>query len=104
MRHPLGGVDRPRVVPIRATRAFPREDRAAVSNIVDLRTAWSSCACSTQCLVGWTGDCGHSIPFASSQVLHLVPLHTWIWCSAGALLRLEERKDLVQTHFSGLLN
>ena len=37
-------------------------------------------------------------------MLHLVPLHTWIWYSAGALLRLEARKDLVQTHFSGFLN
>jgi hypothetical protein len=70
MRHRLAEADRPRVVPIRASRAFPREDRATLSSIVDLRTAWSSCACSTQCLVGWTRDCGHRIPFASSYMLH----------------------------------
>jgi hypothetical protein len=28
-----------------------------------------------------------------------VPLHTWIWGSAGALLRLEARNDLLRTIF-----
>ena len=37
-------------------------------------------------------------------MLHLVPLHTWIWYSAGALLRLEARDDLVADALSGSLN
>jgi hypothetical protein len=66
MRHRLAGTDREHANPIRATRAFPRENRAALWNIVDLRTAWPSVAWSTQCLVGWTRDFGHRIPLASA--------------------------------------
>ena len=66
MLHRLAETGRQHAIPIRATQSFPPENRAALWNMVDLRTAWPRCAWSLQCLIGWTGGCGRQISFANS--------------------------------------
>ena len=66
MRHRLAAADCLHAIPGRVTPPSLREDREALESIAGLRTAWLNCACSTQCLVGWTANFRRPILFANS--------------------------------------